>query len=186
MRLSTVLLKTIRMDWEIRDASRRLRTSQPFRLQLRAMQTNRRGFLKHAIVSIATCASLHRSSVWAQSSRNTVGQLETFVPTRAITRGPLFHWFGYYDKHEFDPSNRFVLANQVVFEGRSPTANDRIQVGYVDLEQNDRWTEIGSSSAWGWQQGCMLQWVGKTGRQIMWNDRQATVLSVTCMTSTQT
>ncbi len=136
------------------------------------MQTNRRCFVKHAIVSSVTCAALHRSSLWAQSPGSTAGELETFVPTRAITRSPLNHWFGYYDKHEFDPSNRFVLANQVDFEGRSPTADDRIQVGYVDLDQNDRWTEIGSSSAWGWQQGCMLQWVGQTGRKIMWNDRQ--------------
>lgn len=48
-------------------------------------------------------------------------------PVRQITRGPKFHWFGYYDKLEFDPSNRYVLSNQVDFEGRTPTADDRIQ-----------------------------------------------------------
>lgn len=135
------------------------------------MQTNRRRFLKQAAISSVICASLPQRSLSAQSPSVQLGALETFVPCRAITRGPLHHWFGYYDKHEFDPSGRFVLANQVDFEGRSPTPNDKIKVGYVDLEQNDLWTEVGSSSAWGWQQGCMLQWVGQTGRQIMWNDR---------------
>ncbi len=100
------------------------------------------------------------------------GPLETFVPTRAITRGPAHHWFGYYDKREFDPTNRLVLANEVTFEGRSPTGQDEIQVGYVDTGDNDAWHPIGSSRAWGWQQGCMLQWVGDRGDAILWNDRQ--------------
>ena len=101
-----------------------------------------------------------------------VGPLETFVPTRAITRGPKNHWFGYYDKREFDPSGRLVLANELSFEGRSPTGGDSIGVGYVDTSDGDRWHPIGQSSAWGWQQGCMLQWVGADGRQILWNDRE--------------
>lgn len=95
-----------------------------------------------------------------------------FVPCRAITRGPRHHWFGYYDKREFDPTGQRVLANEVAFEGRSPTGSDRITVGYVDTSDNDKWYPIGSSNAWGWQQGCMLQWLGPDGKQILWNDRQ--------------
>lgn len=98
--------------------------------------------------------------------------LETFVPTRQITRGPKYHWFGYYDKHEFDPSGRYVLANEVSFEGRAPTAKDEITVGYVDTHDGDRWVPVGKSVAWGWQQGCMLQWIGVEGRQLLWNDRE--------------
>jgi hypothetical protein len=100
------------------------------------------------------------------------GPLETFVPCRAITAGPLNHWFGYYDKREFDPTNSLVLSNEVSFEGRSPTEDDKIAVGFVDTKQGDKWHEIGTSDAWGWQQGCMLQWIGEDGRQILWNDRQ--------------
>ncbi len=140
------------------------------------MSLSRRSFVQHAIIGL-TCASLHRSCIGADESADRkpeaqTSALETLVPTRAITRGPLHHWFGYYDKHQFDPTNRYVLANQVAFEGRSPTPNDRIQVGYVDLQQGDQWTELGSSLAWGWQQGCMLQWVGQSGRRVLWNDRQ--------------
>ncbi len=93
------------------------------------------------------------------------GPLETFVPCRAITRGPKYHWFGYYDKREFDPTNTLVLSGEVAFEGRSPTAEDRITVGYVDTKRGDRWTPIGTSNAWGWQQGCMLQWIGGEGQR---------------------
>lgn len=92
-------------------------------------------------------------------------------PVRAITRGPKFHWRGYYDKLLFDPSNRLALANEVDFEGRSPTPADSIRVGMVDTEDGDKWTELGSTFAWNWQQGCMLQWVPGSESEVAWNDR---------------
>ena len=52
---------------------------------------------------------------------------------RPITRGPKFHWRGYYDKLLFDPTHRFVLAHEVDFEGRSPRSDDAIRVGLVAL-----------------------------------------------------
>ncbi|TWT49364.1 hypothetical protein Pla22_45600 [Rubripirellula amarantea] len=93
-------------------------------------------------------------------------------PVRAITRGPLQHWFGYYDKLEFDPTNRYVLSNEVAFEHRTPTADDTVRVGMVDTQDNDKWIRLGSSSAWGWQQGCMLQWRPGSSSEVVWNDRQ--------------
>src|SRR5262245_24705132 len=68
-------------------------------------------------------------------------------PVRAITRGPKFHWFGYYDKFEFDPTNRYVLGMEVDFEHRSPTPQDSISIGMVDLHDGDRWIELGRTSA---------------------------------------
>jgi hypothetical protein len=108
----------------------------------------------------------------ASGQATETGPLETFVPHRQITRGPRHHWFGYYDKRQFSPDGRRVLANQVDFEHRSPKADDTIQVGWVDRDQNDRWQPLGSSRAWGWQQGCMLQWVGGDGERVLWNDRE--------------
>jgi hypothetical protein len=92
-------------------------------------------------------------------------------PVRRITRGPKHHWFGYYDKLQFDPSGRFVLGMEVDFEHRSPTADDTIKIGMVDLEDKDRWIELGESKAWCWQQGCMLQWLPGSDTEIIWNDR---------------
>jgi len=93
-------------------------------------------------------------------------------PVRAITQGPKFHWFGYYDKLEFDPSGRYVLGMEVDFEHRSPRPDDVIRVGMVDLEDGDRWIELGQSRAWCWQQGCMLQWLPGSKTEVVWNDRQ--------------
>ncbi|MBL8229081.1 MAG: PD40 domain-containing protein [Bryobacterales bacterium] len=93
------------------------------------------------------------------------------VPVRAITQGPKHHWFGYYDKLEFDPGSRYVLGMEVDFEHRSPLATDKIKVGMVDTQDGDRWIELGETTAWNWQQGCMLQWLPNSKDEVLWNDR---------------
>jgi len=95
------------------------------------------------------------------------------LPTcRTITRGPKHHWFGYYDKLQFDPTCRYVLGMEADFEGRSPTADDVIKIGMVDLQDGDKWIELGESRSWCWQQGCMLQWRPGSQTEMLWNDRQ--------------
>jgi hypothetical protein len=133
------------------------------------LPTSRRQFLRTASAAAATATLACQGKLTAADS---VGPLETFVPYRQITHGPLHHWFGYYDKRQFDATNTLVLSNQVDFEGRSPRPSEQIKVGYVDLANGDSWHPIGTSSAWGWQQGCMLQWIGGQGRRILWNDRE--------------
>jgi len=111
---------------------------------------------------------------WGFSARSATGweEASALPPIRQITRGPKFHWFGYYDKLEFDPTGRFVLGMEVGFEHRSPQPDDVIKVGMVDREQNDEWIELGESRAWCWQQGCMLQWRPGSRNEVLWNDRQ--------------
>ncbi len=94
------------------------------------------------------------------------------LPVRALTRGPKHHWFGYYDKQGFDSTGRYVLGMEVEFENRSPRPDDEISIGMIDLQDGDRWIELGRSTAWCWQQGCMLQWRPGIERQVLWNDRQ--------------
>ncbi len=93
-------------------------------------------------------------------------------PARAITRGPKFHWFTYYDRPQFDPTGRYALGLEVGFEHRSPKPDDVIKVGMVDLQDGDRWIELGESRAWCWQQGPMLQWRPGSKSEIVWNDRE--------------
>lgn len=80
------------------------------------------------------------------------------VPSRALTREPGYRWFGYYDKLQINVTARYVLGMRVDSERRSPRPQDRIAVGTIDLQDNDRWIVLGESRAWCWQQGCMLQW----------------------------
>jgi hypothetical protein len=97
---------------------------------------------------------------------------ENNIPVRSITKGPKYHWFSYYDKLQFDPTNRYVLGMQVDFGYSSPQKDDVIKLGYIDLQDNDKWVEFGESRAWGWQQGCMLQWIPGSGSEVIWNDRR--------------
>lgn len=123
--------------------------------------TTRREFLTSALAGIGSMSLIHSLSA----------AKEKLPPVRTLTKGPKHHWFGYYDKWEFDPTDRYVLGMEVDFEHRSPKANDVIKMGMVDLQDNDRWIEFGESSAWGWQQGCMLQWVPNTKSTVLWNAR---------------
>ena len=93
------------------------------------------------------------------------------APVRQITHGPRFHWFAYYDKLQFDPTSRYALTNQVTFEGRSPTPDDEIRTGIIDTANGDAYRELGSTKAWNWQQGCMLQWIPGSRDEVIWNDR---------------
>jgi len=93
------------------------------------------------------------------------------VPMRAITSGPDAHWFAYYDKFQFDPGNRYVLGNRVAFEDRAPAAGDVIELGMVDIEDGDKWLPLANTTAWCWQQGCMLQWLPGSESKIIYNIR---------------
>jgi hypothetical protein len=93
------------------------------------------------------------------------------VPFRAITSGPHAHWFGYYDKLQFSPDDRYVLGMEVTFQNRTPTPDDTIKLGMVDTQDGDRWIALGESDSWSWQQGCMLQWMPGTDSKVIYNDR---------------
>jgi hypothetical protein len=94
------------------------------------------------------------------------------VPVKKITSQPGYHWFAYYDKIQCDPSNRYVLGMQTAFEHRSPTPDDGIAIGMIDLQNDCRWIKLGESHAWGWQQGCQLQFIPSSEDEIVWNDKE--------------
>ena len=137
------------------------------------MSTSRRAFLKGTLsATLAAGAFPQAAAGWGveasrieQAGRGTDAE----VPIRAITQRPAYHWFGYYDKLQFSPTGRYVLGMEVGFEGRVPTPSDVVGVGMVDTELGDRWVEFGQSQAWGWQQGCMLQWIPDTDSSVIWN-----------------
>src|SRR5262249_28323810 len=53
---------------------------------------------------------------------------------------------------------------------RDVTPADRGEIGVIDLKDNNKWTNIGDTRAWNWQQGCRLTWRGNS-HEILWNDR---------------
>jgi hypothetical protein len=117
---------------------------------------NRRNFIQLVVTAFPALAGIAQ---------------EKLPPVRRLTNGPKFHWFGYYDKWQFDPTGRYVLGMEVGFEHRSPRPDDVIKIGMIDLQEGDKWIELGETRAWNWQQGCMLQFIPGSKTDVIWNDR---------------
>lgn len=87
----------------------------------------------------------------------------------AITWGPAYHFFGYYDKCPWDKDQRRVLALETSFMDRRPGPDDVATIGIVDGEAGNTWNALAATRAWNWQQGCMLQWL--PSGEVIYNDR---------------
>ncbi len=129
----------------------------------------RRTFLKNISLSAGTLSLGLPLSCKNASAKKMEKDTDPII-IKAITSGERQHWFGYYDKWQIDASGRYALGAEVDTFFRSPTPEDRLRVGLIDLENDDRWKEIGASTSWGWQQGCMLQWIPGSKNEIIWND----------------
>jgi len=96
---------------------------------------------------------------------------ESCSPARPVTRGPLYHWFGYYDMPVWDVSGRYLLSLEVDFQDRPPTADDEATIGMSDLHTGE-YIRLTQTCAFNWQQGAMMHWLPRDpGRSIVFNDR---------------
>lgn len=121
----------------------------------------RRNFLKNSLLGSLGMAALPTVNLLAAAD----------FPVERLTDGAHPHWFGYYDKLQIDPTGRYALGMRAPFEGRTPGPDDQLEIGLIDLQDNNKWRRLGTSNAWGWQQGCMLQWLPDSGEEVIWNDR---------------
>jgi hypothetical protein len=98
--------------------------------------------------------------------------ISQYCPIRRVGAGPGHHFFGYYNKHPWDYSGRYLLAQRVPMFSADLTGKESAEVGFFDLQDNDRFYSVGETSAWNWQMGSQLQWLqGKTDRQLIYNSR---------------
>jgi hypothetical protein len=68
---------------------------------------------------------------------------------------------------------------RVYIKNRPVQAADRGDIGFVDLKDQYKWTKIGETAAWNWQQGARLQW-RPASDEIVWNDRSDNGRSFVC------
>lgn len=81
------------------------------------------------------------------------------------------YFFGYYDKLQLNKDNNKLLALKVDFMDHVPTKDDIAIIGYFDLMKDNVFVELSKTSAFNWQQGCMLQWIGYDyNSKIIYND----------------
>jgi len=102
-----------------------------------------------------------------------MSDIHGYPVARAVTSGPKYHYFGYYDKFPWDASGRCLLGLETRFMDRPPTGDDRAVIGRIALQEGNRWEPIAETKAWNWQQGAMLHWLPTApDRKIIYNDRE--------------
>lgn len=82
------------------------------------------------------------------------------------------YFFGYYNLCPWNKSEKYFLGLKTKFIDRNPNNKDSAKIVLWDTRKKSEET-LTSTSAWGWQQGCMLQWMpDKPDRNIIFNDRR--------------
>src|SRR5712692_2104960 len=82
----------------------------------------------------------------------------------------IYTGFFFYQVLQFDTTGRYLLGLRVYFQSRDVKPDDRGDIGYIDLKDGFKWTKLGETTAWNWQQGNRLQWRPRSD-EIVWNDR---------------
>lgn len=79
------------------------------------------------------------------------------------------YYYGYYDNPALTPDDRMHLCNRVPFMNRQPAAGDESELGWFDLETGE-FHVFARTTAWNFQQGCMLQWLGGQEGKVVYNN----------------
>ena len=96
----------------------------------------------------------------------------SFVPCRRVGSSSLHHFFGYYNKSNWDRSNSLLAAQQTPWMDIYLTPQVKATIGYFDTQDGDRFHVVGETGAWNFQMGSQLQWLdGASGRKLIYNDR---------------
>ena len=119
--------------------------------------------------SISRRSFLQTAAVSAVAAHSIIAHAHADVPNpvraHAVTSGPKHHFFGYYDKCPWDKSGQYLLAMEIDFCDRQPKPGEELTIGMVHLKDDDRYIPLDKTTAWCWQQGTMLQWLGSPPRQ---------------------
>jgi len=96
-----------------------------------------------------------------------------FAPSLSIRRlSPSGrHFFsGYYDTPLVDAGSSRLLVHETAFCEREPGPEDAATLGWLDQRSDTQeFHPLASTTAWNFQQGAFLQWVGPETERVFWN-----------------
>lgn len=92
---------------------------------------------------------------------------------KRVGRNGAHHFFGYYNKSNWDSSGRYLLAQEVPWRDQYLTPDLVAKLGYFDMARDDGvFHPIGETRTWNWQMGSQLQWLGgSNGSKAIYNVR---------------
>lgn len=77
-------------------------------------------------------------------------------------------FFGFHDKCPWSADEERLLAHRITAPVDTPRPEDELEVGFFSGEGFQHFTRVGTTRAWNWHMGAMLQWVGESDR-ILFN-----------------
>ncbi|MBS0468764.1 MAG: hypothetical protein JSS31_04575 [Proteobacteria bacterium] len=92
---------------------------------------------------------------------------------KRVGRNGAHHFFGYYNKSNWDSSGRYLLAQEVPWRDQYLTPDLVAKLGYFDMAKDDGvFHPLGETRTWNWQMGSQLQWLGgSNGSKAIYNVR---------------
>lgn len=112
-------------------------------------------FAATALVAVAASAELAPFPEWSAP--------------RAITKGPHEHLFAsYFGINSWSPNNRYVLVLETDVNGRLCEPNERVTLGMVDLEDDNKFIPITTTACWNFQEASMAHWLSDD--EFLFND----------------
>jgi len=84
-------------------------------------------------------------------------------PVTQVTRGYYYHFFGYYDKSNWDPSGRYLLCLRTAPFKRYMSMEDLAMIGVLDAHHDFGFRPLSQTTAWNWQQGAQAAWLDRFG-----------------------
>ena len=76
-------------------------------------------------------------------------------------------FFGFHDKNPWSSDNLYLLSHGYHrIPNKVPKIGDQIDIGFFKGDNFSLFQKITSTSCYNWQQGSMLQWLGKTNKFI--------------------
>ncbi|RLE94823.1 MAG: hypothetical protein DRN04_01900 [Thermoprotei archaeon] len=104
---------------------------------------------------------------------NQLEDLRNQVRVFRVTSPPLYHFFGYYDKCPWSKNGKWLLCLETDFMDRPPLPQDKANICLINYAHDFSIKRLSQTSAWNWQQGCMLQWFPrKENTTIIYNDKE--------------
>lgn len=80
-------------------------------------------------------------------------------PVTPLTRGYYYHFFGYYDKSNWDREGRYLLSLRTAPFKRYMQPEDLAVVGVLDTRRDCHFRPVSQTTAWNWQQGAQAAWL---------------------------
>ena len=88
---------------------------------------------------------------------------------RRVTEGPKEHLLAsYFAIDSWSPNKRYISVLETELNGRLPEAGEWCTIGFVDLEDGNRFIPITTTACWNFQEAAMVHWMNDD--EILFND----------------